>query len=192
VPEAAYVDYGRITDSILFYAKTDRSVFTPPFMPYDETYLARDYRRVDDSGRRYRLDNIQGPGGEAKGNPYYEVMGVSRYWRYSKDRMADLIRQGRIVQTSPGAVPQYKRYLDEMPGVPAQNLWDDVSVINNRSSEYLGYPTQSLSPCSNALSALLRMRGMSCSTRFAVAERQCIQRKNSAGSGWASTLLTWP
>ena len=29
-----------------------------------------------------------------------------------------------------------------MPGVPVQNLWDDISVINNRSNEVLGYPTQ--------------------------------------------------
>ena len=29
-----------------------------------------------------------------------------------------------------------------MPGVPVQDLWDDISVINNRSSEALGYPTQ--------------------------------------------------
>ncbi len=29
-----------------------------------------------------------------------------------------------------------------MPGVPLQSLWDDLPVINNRSSEFLGYPTQ--------------------------------------------------
>jgi DNA methylase/restriction endonuclease len=56
--------------------------------------------------------------------------------------MDELLRQGRIVQTRPGAVPQYKRYLDEMPGVPLQNVWIDVPVINNRSREKLGYPTQ--------------------------------------------------
>ena len=56
--------------------------------------------------------------------------------------MEELIRQGRIVQTRPGAVPQYKRYLDEMPGVPVQNLWADLPVLNNRSAEALGYPTQ--------------------------------------------------
>lgn len=33
-------------------------------------------------------------------------------------------------------------YLDEMMGMPIQNLWDDVSIINNRSTEILGYPTQ--------------------------------------------------
>jgi hypothetical protein len=79
---------------------------------------------------------------EICGNPYYEVMGVSRYWRYSKEKMEELIRQGRIIQTRPGAVPQYKCYLDEMPGVPVQNLWDDVPPLNNRSREVLGYPTQ--------------------------------------------------
>lgn len=56
--------------------------------------------------------------------------------------MSALIAEGRVVQTSPGAVPQYKRYLDEMPGVLVQNVWTDVPVINNRSRERLGYPTQ--------------------------------------------------
>jgi hypothetical protein len=50
--------------------------------------------------------------------------------------MQHLIEQGRIIQTRPGAVPQYKRYLDEMPGVSIQNLWDDIPVINNLSRKY--------------------------------------------------------
>ena len=50
------------------------------------------YRYSDPGGRRYKLDNMLRPGGAAKGNPSYEVMGVTRYWRYSEKRMADLIR----------------------------------------------------------------------------------------------------
>ncbi len=134
--------YGAITDSIFFYNKGDQSIWNPQYTPYDPKYTERDYRRVDEHGRRYRIDNLQGPGGAAKGNPYYEVMGVKRYWRYTKEKMDELVRQGRVIQTRPGAVPQYKRYLDEMPGIPLQNLWDDIPVINNRSSEALGYPTQ--------------------------------------------------
>jgi len=134
--------YGRLTDTIFFYSKGEDVTWNQTYRPYDETYTERDYRLVDTDGRRYRLDNIQGPGGAEKGNPYYEVMGVSRYWRYSREKMQQLIRQGRIIQTRPGAVPQYKRYLDEMPGVSVQNLWDDIPVINNRSKELLGYPTQ--------------------------------------------------
>jgi DNA modification methylase len=134
--------FGRVTDTLLFYAKTDTSTWNALYTPYDQDYVSRDYRRVDADGRRYRIDNLQGPGGAAKGNPSYEVMGVTRYWRYSKEKMNELIRLGRVIQTRPGAVPQYKRYLDEMPGVPVQNLWADLPILNNRSAEMLGYPTQ--------------------------------------------------
>lgn len=134
--------FGRITDTLLFYSKGTKTVWNSLYTPYDEKYVERDYRRVDPDGRRYRIDNLQGPGGAAKGNPSYEVMGVTRYWRYSKDKMQKLISEGRVIQTRPGAVPQYKRYLDEMPGVPVQNLWDDLPPINNRSNEMLGYGTQ--------------------------------------------------
>lgn len=44
--------------------------------------------------------------------------------------MGELIQEGRVVQTRSGAVPQYKRYLDEMPGTPVQNLWTDLPVLN--------------------------------------------------------------
>lgn len=135
--------FGRVSDTILFYTKSDKQTFNHQYQPYDQEYIDRDYRRVEEgTGRRYRIDNLQGPGGAAKGNPFYEVMGVSRYWRYSRQRMQKLIDEGRIIQTREGAVPQYKRYLDEMPGVPAQNIWTDIDVINNRSRERLGYPTQ--------------------------------------------------
>ncbi len=133
---------GRVYDSILYYVATGEPYFEQQYVPYDAEYVARDYRRVDENGRKYRIDNLQGPGGEAKGNPFYEFLGVSRYWRYSKERMEELHRAGRIIQTKPGAVPQYKRYLDEMSGVPLQNVWTDLPGINNRSSEVLGYPTQ--------------------------------------------------
>jgi len=134
--------FGRVTDSILFYGKSSDTTFHPLYVPYDQGYVERDYRRVDADGRRYRIDNLQGPGGAAKGNPQYEVMGVTRYWRYSREKMEALIRQGRVIQTRPGAVPQYKRYLDEMHGVPVQNLWADLPVLNNRAKESLGYATQ--------------------------------------------------
>jgi DNA modification methylase len=134
--------FGRITDTLLFYSKGEQTIWNPQYTPYDKKYVERDYRRIDENGRRYRIGDLSGPGGAAKGNPKYEVMGVTRYWRYSKEKMAKLIAEGRVIQTRPGAVPQYKRYLDEMPGVSVQNLWDDLPNINNRSNEMLGYGTQ--------------------------------------------------
>ena len=135
--------HGRIHDVLLFYSKGDPWTWNPLFTPYDPSYLDRFYRHIEpETGRRYRLDNLTGPGGAAKGNPQYEVMGVTRYWRHSEARMAELIVAGRVVQSRPGAVPAYKRYLDEMPGVPLQDLWTDIGPVASRARERVGYPTQ--------------------------------------------------
>ncbi|HEX7299962.1 MAG TPA: DNA methyltransferase [Solirubrobacteraceae bacterium] len=135
--------HGRVHDVILFYTKGEEWTWNPVFTPYEDKYVDTFYKHVEpESGRRYRLGDLTGPGGASKGNPQYEVMGVTRYWRYSEQRMAELIAEGRVVQTKPGAVPAYKRYLDEMQGVPLQDVWTDIPPIGPRAAERLGYPTQ--------------------------------------------------
>jgi len=134
---------GRLHDTIFFYSKSDDYTTNMQFLEYDEDYTNSFYRHVEpETGRRYTLDNLAGPGGAAKGNPEYEILGVTRYWRYSKERMQQLYEEGRIVQSKPGAVPRYKRYLDEMPGTPLQDIWDDIPPIGAQAKERLGYPTQ--------------------------------------------------
>ncbi len=135
--------HGRIHDTILFYTKSDEWAWNPIYVPYETDYVDSIYKYVDaETGRRYTLDNITGPGGASKGNPRYEVMGVTRYWRYSQEQMRELINEGRIVQTKPGNVPRYKRYLDEMPGLPLQDIWTDVKVLGSQSKERTGSPDQ--------------------------------------------------
>ena len=55
--------------------------------------------------------------------------------------MAEWDAQGRIRYTKSGTA-EYIRYLDEMPGMPAQDIWNDISPINSQARERLGYPTQ--------------------------------------------------
>lgn len=136
------VHMGRIHDVILFYTKSEMSQRKELYQPYSNDYISKFYRHRDADGRWYQLDNISGPGGAAKGNPQYEFLGVTRYWRYTREKMQQLYEQGRIVQTSPGAVPRYKRYLDEMPGTPLQDVWDDILPLGAQAAERLGYPTQ--------------------------------------------------
>ncbi len=136
------IHMGRIHDVILFYTKSDIAKRREVYQPYDQEYISAFYRYSDPDGRRYRLGDITGPGGAAKGNPQYEFLGVTRYWRYSKERMQELYAQGRIVQTKPGGVPAYKRYLDEMPGTPLQDVWDNILPLGAQATERLGYPTQ--------------------------------------------------
>ncbi len=135
--------HGRIRDLLLFYTKTDDWTWNPVYTAYDPEYVANFYKHIEpETNRRFYLGDLTGPGGAAKGNPHYELMGVTRYWRYSEERMKQLVKEGRVIQTKPGAVPRHKRYLDEMPGVPLQDLWTDIRPIQSKSRERRGYPTQ--------------------------------------------------
>ena len=88
------------------------------------------------------MDSLAGPGGAAKGNPASEFLGVTHYWRYSKERMQQWYAQGSIVQTKPGGVPAYTRYLDETPGVAWQDVWNDGGLLQASSAERLGWKCQ--------------------------------------------------
>lgn len=137
--------FGNVRDIIYFYTKSSEWTWNWLYTPYDEKYVKSFYRHIEEgTGRRFRLSDITAPGGAdpAKRNPHYEFLGVTRYWRYSKERMRELYEQGRIIQSAPGRVPQYKRYLDEMPGVALQNDWGDIIPLHGSAQERLGYPTQ--------------------------------------------------
>jgi len=134
---------GRQHDVIYWYAKTDNALVNPIYEPYSQEYIDSAYKHIEPgSGRRYRLDNTSGPGGGAKGNPFYEFRGKAKYWRYSRDKIEQLYRDGRLIQTREGGDWSYKRYLDEMPGVPLQSLWLDIAPLQSQSGERTDYATQ--------------------------------------------------
>ena len=56
--------------------------------------------------------------------------------------MQETYEQGLVIQQRPGAVPAFKRYLDEMKGNPVDTIWDDVKPVQAQSKERIGYPTQ--------------------------------------------------
>jgi adenine-specific DNA-methyltransferase len=134
--------YSRIQDTILFCRKSESATWNPLYVPLSEEYVEGFYKYRDADGRRWKMENMLGPGGTAKGNPFYEVMGVARAWRYSKERMQKLIDAGRVIQTKPGTVPMEKKYLDESKGVQVGTWWDDISMLRGWSHEKIGYNTQ--------------------------------------------------
>lgn len=133
---------GRLHDIIFMYKKSDAMKMNTVYTPYSEKYVSDFYKYRDEDGRRYRLVSLLGPGGAAKGNPYYEFLGVSKYWVHSKAKMQELYEKGIVIQTKPGSVPQKKRYLDEAPGVPLQDIWVDISAVQGGALENCNYPTQ--------------------------------------------------
>lgn len=136
--------FGRIHDVLLYYKKGENAPFNVQFTSLPQSTIDKWYRHVEEeTGRRYNKADVTGPGGAAKGNPFYEWNGVSRYWRYSKASMERLHNEGRLVYSASGMTYQ-KRYLDESKGVAIQDLWDDIPMLRgiNGSRERLGYPTQ--------------------------------------------------
>lgn len=125
---------GRLHDVILLYGKKKPFKLNTIYSPYTEKYV-KDFYKYKDEGGTFRLVSLLGPGGAAKGNPYYEFLGVEKYWVYSKEKMEALYKAGKIVQSKEGSVPQKKRYLDEAPGVPLQDLWLDIIPLQGSSKE---------------------------------------------------------
>jgi DNA modification methylase len=134
-------------DVILCYQQTPAAYYNADamFQPYDEGNLdsktAGKYRLRDESGRRYQLDNLISPNPD-RPNLIYEFLGVTKVWRWTKERMEAAYKAGLVIQPSPGAVPRFKRYLDEQRGRPLGDVWTDIPPINSQAAERLGYPTQ--------------------------------------------------
>ena len=162
--------YGNIRDVIFFYSKSKTWTWNPQYTSYSESYTDSMYRFTDaKSGRRYRKDNLTAAkvGGDTRyewrikrptsgewsadlddesltPKADWEYKGVlpygKRIWAYSKENMRQYAFEGRIVYSKSG-MPNYKRYLDEMPGVALQNDWDDIMPASGNES--LGHPKTS-------------------------------------------------
>ena len=128
-------------DVVLRYDRSDVMTWNPQYGPHDPEYIKRTYRHTDPDGRRYRLGDLTNPNKD-RPNLTYEFLGVTRVWRWTQERMQAVYDDGRIIQTAPGRVPAYKRYLDEQPGVPVDDLWADIPPLSAQAKERVGYPTQ--------------------------------------------------
>ena len=133
--------FGRVHDTLLLYARGPDPKWQQIFVPLDERYIAETYRFTEPDGRRYTTTPLTGPGGAAKGNPVFEFKGHTRAWRYSKETMERLDREGRLYYSRTG-YPRQKLYLEDSRGVPVQDVWSDIASLSGAHRERLGYPTQ--------------------------------------------------
>ncbi len=136
------IDYkfGASHDTLLRYTKTDNFTWNPQYAPHREEYLRDFYKYTEANGRRYRLISCINPNPN-RPNLTYEWRGVKRVWKFSKERMQRMHEEGLLVYSKSG-IPSYKGYLDEMRGVPMQDLWTDISPVMGSSREWIEYPTQ--------------------------------------------------
>jgi site-specific DNA-methyltransferase (adenine-specific) len=161
--------HGRIHDTIFFYSRSDKWRWNTSYTDYDSDYLESEYRR-EKNGRRYKETDLTAakPGGDVSydwhvmrpsggqweadlddewQNPKesWEYLAVQpyegRFWAYSKANLRLFAQSGNLIHRSTG-MPRFVQYADEMPGVPLQDIWNDIPPIPPRAKERLGYPTQ--------------------------------------------------
>lgn len=129
-------------DVILRYTKSDEWTWNAQYTPHNQSYLDDFYKYTEpETGRVYRLADLTNPN-KNRPNLTYEFLGVTRVWRWTKERMQKAYEDGLIVQSRPGSVPSLKRYLDEQEGNPIGDVWTDILPVQAQAAERLGYPTQ--------------------------------------------------
>jgi len=162
--------FGRIRDLLLVYTKSEEHVWNPVYTPYTAEYLESEYRHLHSSGRRYKETDATAarPGGDTeyewrvkrpnaaaqrwvpdlteefrKPREEWEYLGVrpynGRFWGYSKANLEKFWNEGHLIHRKTG-MPRIIQFADEMPGIPLQDLWNDIPPASG--DENLGYPTQ--------------------------------------------------
>lgn len=136
--------YGRIHDTLLFYAKGETYTFNVVRGEYREEYLAQTYRHVDIDGRRYTTLPLHAPQGRPRdrkrrfGDSILEPP-PGKFWRWSQEKIDEAWEKGLIVMSAHG-VPRYKKYLEGAEGVAPQSIWTDLYTVTQE--ERTLFPTQ--------------------------------------------------
>ena len=141
--------YGRVKDTIYFYGKSERTKLNTLYTPYTEDYISAEWRELP-SGRYYKAENMLDP---QKRMTEYDFHGTKARWRTSAEKMDAMWNEpqtevpgshGRIKLGKNGKPIKRCRimFLDEMPGVPLSDLWNDIKYLAGGSKESHNYPTQ--------------------------------------------------
>ena len=113
--------FGKVLDNILFYSKSKNYYFSTEYKAHDLNSKNNKFKHKDKDGRIYSIDTPLG--------------------NYSDKKIEEFEAQGRIYYTKNGNKTLI-RFLDETKGISVGDLWDDISPLNQNSSERTGYPTQ--------------------------------------------------
>ena len=137
-----------VHDVILFYSKTDSYTWNQQYQEYDPAYLEMFFEMKDPDGRKWKRTDVTGAGvtkDGATGKPWrgIDVTAKGRHWAYPPEELERLDAAGLLHwPEKKGGMPRLKQYAEDMPGVPIQDVWNDIRPIHNLAAERLGYPTQ--------------------------------------------------
>ena len=139
--------FAAVHDVILFYSRTDKPLWNQQYIAHNEEYIRTFFDQTDEQGRDYFRRDLTASMSRASQGQLYEWRGLrpppSRCWAMTKEKMDELDRAGRIHwPQKTGGMPRLKIYPEDSQGVPLKDVWTDIKIMHNLSSERRGYPTQ--------------------------------------------------
>ena len=141
--------YRRAHDTVLFYGKGPKYNFNLAYKGLSEASLEI-YNKNADARGHYRLVPLL-VSGKRNGETGRVWRGIDpnqrgkngMHWVTTPAKLVAYEEEGLLVwPKKEGGTPRLKYYLEENPGVPVNDFWDDVAFMHSQSTENLGYPTQ--------------------------------------------------
>lgn len=141
--------YGAVHDVLHYYSKGRSVTFNKQHTEYEPEYVEQRFRFSDPDGRRWAEQNLANPAVRPNLTYSFTAKNGVTYsppangWKFTRERMQELDAEDRLhyPKKVDGRL-RLKQYLDEMPGVPVQDVWADIGTLGGTSPERLGYPTQ--------------------------------------------------
>jgi adenine-specific DNA-methyltransferase len=142
---ASKIGFGPVHDTILLFSKSPEFVWNPQFGEYDKEYVENWFNKTDEKGRKYGLVVCSAPGERLGTKAHFLWKGnyppPGRHWAYVIEKMEALEKTG-LLEHSKNSVPYVRKYFDESPGIPVNDIWQDTGHIKSLSIENQNYPTQ--------------------------------------------------
>ena len=136
--------YPNLNDYVLFYSKSKRYKWTQPGIKPDKMWIEREYPKIDEIGRRYKLVPIHAPGarnGET-GKPWRGVLPPpGKHWQYAPSKLEEFDQNGDIHWSRNGN-PRRKVYWSPDKKSPLTDYWDRYRDAYHQSIKETGYPTE--------------------------------------------------
>jgi len=140
-------NYPNSADKILFYSKGKKYIFNAQYTEYTEEFRKKYYNKKDDNGRWFKIENLGAPSDSPTLKFNYKGYKTPRNgWRWTLERMkkaekSSLLHFCKGKNGAKGSIKQ-KVYFDGLPGIPIENIWDDVPSLTAGDKERTGWPTQ--------------------------------------------------
>jgi DNA modification methylase len=145
-PHSISATFDTVTDSILFYTKTDKFKFSPDFRSIGPKEMEGFPYTEPETGRRFKHASLET--GMNKGNKHEprtiqgKTLTTQLGWKWTQETLDKrLAANPHLIYWTKNGRARYKLYLDDFQGYRVHNVWDDIPPLDPNSRDYL-YRTQ--------------------------------------------------